>query len=84
MNIKSKDQKFTLIMSVTSIMLHILKNSILSNQSPGEEECTSSQFIPLSPLTNNGSLTATKDLGLINALPLKLETQNSDFGSAPN
>ena len=84
MNIKSKDQKFILIIPATSIMLHFLTSSILCNQSPGEEDCTSLQFIPLSPSTNNGSLTATKDLGLINALPLKLETQNSDFGSAPN
>jgi len=39
---------------------------------------------PFATPTNNGSLTATKDLGRINALPLKLETQYSDFGSAPN
>ena len=84
MNIKSKDQKLILIIPATSIMLHFLTSSILCNQSPEEEECTSFQFIPLSPPTNNGSLTATKDPGLISAFPLKLETQNSDFGIAPN
>ncbi len=34
--------------------------------------------------TNNGSLTATKNLEIIKAFPLRLETQNSAFGNAQN
>ena len=34
--------------------------------------------------TNNGSLTSTKNLVLIKAFPLRLETHNSAFGNANN
>ena len=39
---------------------------------------------PFATPTNNGSLTATKNLELIKAFPLRLETHNSAFGNAHN
>ncbi len=79
---ESINRKFQLILPVMPTMLNFFTISILCNQSPGAKESTSFLSNLCAPHTNTGSLTATKTLGQIKALPIKLESQNSTFGSA--
>ena len=79
---ESINRKFQLNLLAMSTMLKFFTISILCNQSPGAKESTSFLSNLCAPHTNTGSLTATKTLGQIKALPINLEAQNSTIGSA--